>query len=107
MILIQLSNDVQLNPGPHFQNNFFNFMSWNVNSLAKDNFQRVNLIEAHNSLFKYDLISICETSLSDSVELLETLHLCLLTIIQETLDMVGWGFSFPLRSEMICHLTNR
>ena len=44
-------------------------MSWNVNSLAKDNFQRVSLIEAHNSIFNYDLISICETSLDDTVEL--------------------------------------
>ena len=48
-------------------------MSWNVNSLAKDEFQRVTLIEAHNSIFNYDLISICETSLNDSVELPETL----------------------------------
>ena len=52
-------------------------MSWNVNSLAKDNFQRVGLIEAHNSIFNYDQISICETSLNesfnDSVELPDTL----------------------------------
>ena len=48
-------------------------MSWNLNSLAKDNFQRVSLIEAHNSLFNYDLISICETCLNDSAELPETL----------------------------------
>ena len=48
-------------------------MSWNLNSLAKDNFQRIRLIEADNALFKYDLISICETSLNDSVELPETL----------------------------------
>ena len=49
IILIILSNDVHLNPGPQFQNNFFNFMSWNVNSLAKENFHCVHLIEAHNS----------------------------------------------------------
>ena len=42
-------------------------MSWNVNSIAKDNVQRVRLIDAHNSIFNYDLISICETSLNDSV----------------------------------------
>ena len=48
-------------------------MLWNLNPLAKDNFQRIRLIEAHNSLFNYDLISICETSLNDSVELPETL----------------------------------
>ena len=59
VILIIISNDVHLNPGPQYQNNFFNFMSWNVNSIAKDNFQRVQLIEAHNSIFNYDLISIC------------------------------------------------
>ena len=39
-----LSNDVQLNPGPSPQN--FNLMTWNVNSIPKDNFERVGLIEA-------------------------------------------------------------
>ena len=48
-------------------------MLWNLNSLSKDNFERIRLIEAHNALFKYDLISVCETSLNDSVELPETL----------------------------------
>ena len=65
VILIILSYDIHLNPGPHFQTNVFNFMSWNTNSLAKDNFQRVRLIEAHNS--------ICETSLNESVGLPATL----------------------------------
>ena len=73
VFLIVISNDIHLNPGPHYNNNFFNFMSWNLNSLAKDNFQRIRLIEAHNSIFNYDLISICETSLNDSVELPSTL----------------------------------
>ena len=48
-------------------------MSWNVNSLAKDNYNRVRHIDADNSIFNYDLISICETSLNDSVELPVTL----------------------------------
>ena len=48
-------------------------MNWNLNSLAKENFERVKLIEAHNSIFNYDFISICETSLNDSVELPVTL----------------------------------
>ena len=72
-LLIKLSNDVHLNPGPPFQNNYFTFMSWNLNSLSKDNFQRVRLIEAHNSLFNYDIISICETGLNDSIELPDSL----------------------------------
>ena len=48
-------------------------MSWNLNSIVKDNFHHVSLIEAHNSIFHYDLISICETCLNDSAELPETL----------------------------------
>ena len=71
--MIYLSNDISKIPGPHFQNNFLNFISWNLNSLAKDNFHRVSLIEAHNSFFNYDLISVSETSLNDSVELPEPL----------------------------------
>ena len=69
MLLIVLSNDIHLNPGPqsHFQNNCLNFMNWNLNSLTKDNFRRVDLIEAHNSIFNYDLISVCETNLNDSI----------------------------------------
>ena len=48
-------------------------MSWNLNSLAKDNFHRVSLIEARNSFFNYDLISVSETSLNDTVKLPEPL----------------------------------
>ena len=66
-------NPGPINPEPQFQNNFLNFMSWNLNSLTMDNFQRVSLIEAHSSIFNYDLISTCETSLNDSVEIPEPL----------------------------------
>ena len=56
-----------MNPGPAgYQNNYFNFCSWNLNSLAKDDFSRVQLLEAHNSLFNYDIIALCETSLNDN-----------------------------------------
>ena len=74
-LVVFLSDDIAKHPGPGpiCQNNFFNFTLWNLNSNAKDNFQRVNLIEAHNSLFKYDLISICESGFNDSVELPEPL----------------------------------
>ena len=47
-------------------------MNLDANSSAKDNFQRVRLIKAPNAVFNYDLISICETSLNDTVELPET-----------------------------------
>ena len=66
-LLILISNDIEQNPGPGYHSNFFRFMNWNLNSLATNDFARVQLIEAHNSLYSYDLISICETSLTDSL----------------------------------------
>ena len=68
LLIIILSNDVEKNPGD-FTNGFFSFCNWNLNSLAKDEFYRVQLLEAHNYIFKYDLISLCETSLNDTVNL--------------------------------------
>ena len=35
--------------------------------MSTNEFSRVRLIEAHNSMYNYDLISICETSLNDSL----------------------------------------
>ena len=67
VILVLISNDIERNPGPEYHTNSLNFMSWNLNSLATNNFERVQLIEAHNTIFNYDLISICETSLNDSL----------------------------------------
>ena len=67
---IVLSNDVEKNPRD-FVNNFFTFCNWNLNSLAKDNFYRTQLLEAHNSSHNYDIISVCETSLNDTVQIPE------------------------------------
>ena len=70
LLLILLSNDVHQNPGPiNIRNSYLTFMNWNCNSLAMDDFRRLRLIEAQNSVFDYDLISLCETSLNDQVAL--------------------------------------
>ena len=44
---VLLSNDIEKYPGD-FTNGFFSFCNWNVDSLPKDNFHRVQLLEAHN-----------------------------------------------------------
>jgi len=44
-------------------------MNWNCNSLAKGEFSRLKLLESENSVFDYDIIALCETSLSDQVKL--------------------------------------
>ena len=65
VLLLVLSNDIHLNPGPDYHSNFFTFMSWNLNSLTKDDFKRVELLEANSTIFNYDIIALCETSLTN------------------------------------------
>ena len=42
--------------------------NWNLNTLSKNDFYRITLLEAHNLIFDYDIISLCETSLNDSFD---------------------------------------
>ena len=67
MLILLLSGDISENPGPKTIGNYLNFMCWNLNSLSKENFERSKLVEAHNSIYNYDIISLCETSLSDDL----------------------------------------
>ena len=72
--LIIISNDVHVNPGPNnINNNIFSFCNWNCNSLAKDNFNRVDLLKVQASIYNYDIIGLCETLLNDNVEIPESL----------------------------------
>ena len=50
-------------------NNLFTICNWNLNFLVKDDFYRFKLLEVHNFFHNYDFISICETSVGDTVEL--------------------------------------
>ena len=80
-MLLLLSSDIETQPGPQqtvssspgFCNSFFSFCNWNLNTLSKDNFNRVSLLEAHNSIFIYDIISLCETSLNEATKVPENI----------------------------------
>ena len=61
---ILLSGDVEINPGPET----LNFCTWNLNSITAYDFLRVSLIEAYNSVYKYDLIGIVETHLDSTID---------------------------------------
>ena len=73
LLRIYLSKDIHTNPGPYseFSSSFFTFCNWNLNSLSKDDFYRIHLLEAHNTVFNYDIISLCETSLDESLKVKE------------------------------------
>ena len=50
-----LSIDISENPGPQYINHtggnspYFSFCNWNLNTLGKDKFSRITLLNAHNS----------------------------------------------------------
>ena len=75
VLILLISHDIETNPGPQgfLNGNDLSFMNWNLNSLAKDNFSRIRMMETHNSLYNYDIISLCETSLTkdNSSDMLE------------------------------------
>ena len=69
-LLLTLSGDIHPNPGPvpdDFNSGFFSFCNWNLNSLAANNFNRLTFLNAENTIHKYDIISLCETSLNDEI----------------------------------------
>ena len=66
-------------------------MNWNLNSLAKNNFERGQLIEAHNSLYNYDLISLFETGLNKSIDVPDPLLNDQLYIPRSSPDNVSHG----------------
>ena len=61
---VLLSGDVETNPGP----DTLDFCSWNLNSITSYDFLRVSLIEAYNSVYKYDMIGITETHLDSTFD---------------------------------------
>ena len=98
VLLILLSNDVHFKPWTTF--------SWNLNTLAKDNFARVRLLEAHNTLYNYDLISVCETNLNNSVELAETLlndYTCMPANNPANTRSGGVGLFFKNSPVLVCN----
>ena len=60
---ILLSGDIETNPGP----DTLDFCTWNLNSITAYDFLRVALVEAYNSVYKYDLIGIVETHLDTTI----------------------------------------
>ena len=70
-----LCPDIHPNPGPGqtniFAGGFLSFCNWNLNTLSKDDFYRITLLQAHNTEYNYDIISLCETSLDETIQVPE------------------------------------
>ena len=62
-LLLILSYDVELNPGPKKDSSRhkFSIAHWNLNSIATQNFVKLSQLEAYNTMHSYDLICLSET----------------------------------------------
>ena len=65
-ILLLLSGDIELNPGPQTENSV-RFFHWNLNGICARNGVKIPLSEAYNSLYKYDAIAVSESMLDSKV----------------------------------------
>ena len=69
-IFLLLCGHVELNLGPNKKRkSWFNFSisHWNLNSLTAHNFEKVNFLEAYNTVNKFDIICLSEYFLDSSV----------------------------------------
>ena len=67
-LILLTHGDVETNPGPKKSHSYFSCCHWNVNSLIAHNKLKVSLLEAYNTVHKYDFICISETYFDSSVE---------------------------------------
>ena len=63
---LKLSGDVHPKPCP-CHGNTFKFCHWNLDSIAVNDFIKIPLIEAYNSVYNYDIIALSETYLDSSI----------------------------------------
>ena len=68
--------DIETNPGPRGKcSQYFSFCHWNLNSLSAHNYAKVTLLQAFNTLHKFDLICLSETYLDSSISIGKSLLL--------------------------------
>ena len=63
--LLMRCGDVHRNPGPEKKSKL-SIIHWNLNSISSHNFEKLHLLQAFNSVYKYDLICLNETLLDTS-----------------------------------------
>ena len=65
-ILLLLSGDIHINPGPNV-NKGLKFFHWNLNSICAKNGVKISKIEAHDAIHKFDVIAISESMLDSTI----------------------------------------
>ena len=65
MLMLLTCGDIESNPGPRRCDFCYNFSIcyWNLNSMTAHNFEKINLLEAYNTINKFDIICLSESYL--------------------------------------------
>ena len=61
-----MSGDIESNPGPETCDKNISVCHWNLNGIAANNFIKISLLEAYNTMHNFDIICISETFLDSS-----------------------------------------
>ena len=69
MLILFTRGDIESNSGPRSCNSCYNFSvcHWNLNSMTAQNFEKINLFEAYNTINKFDVICLSESYLDSSI----------------------------------------
>ena len=68
-LILFACGDIELNLGPKKRSSYYNFsvFHWNLNSITAHNFEKVDLLQAYNTIHQYDMICLSESYLDESV----------------------------------------
>ena len=69
LLMLLACGDTELNPGPRKRDTCHNLSNchWNLNCTAAHNFEKLNLLEAYNTVNKFDIICLLEKYLDSSI----------------------------------------
>ena len=69
MLILLTCSAIESNPGPRRCDscNNFSICHWNLNSMTAYNFEKINLLEAYNTINKFDVICLLESYLDSSI----------------------------------------
>lgn len=68
LILLLLSWDIELNPGPRERDNTLSVCHWNLNSVWVDDFSKIAQISAFLNVHRFDIFCLSETFLDSSIQ---------------------------------------
>ena len=64
--LLIMSGDIETNPGPINEKTSISICHWNLNGVSTQNYVKLSMLEAYNSIYDYDIICLSETFLNST-----------------------------------------